>query len=920
MAGSFWSNFGMRFNPNASSGLDELLEKGEGNFTLEEVISHDQVIQECKYMNQQLCEYLSKPHVIRQLVQYVIAAPPASGPGDGDPLAVGGSSDDTGGITNAASMKRRRDKERLAAEADAASKAAASAAAANSSAEAAATPADAADEHAREDSAHSDLSDHRDSRDISSDDDDDSDTDSVKHTPLDDAETRAEAEQKYPYQASELFSCEVVPMLDALFEECEEEEVDNINSTAQLGEVAEEDEGDKSSDSSAAAAATTAAASAAPTTPASLASPTTASAPSSSPAASSSPAFPPVRRLPLLDLLLSFLDQPAPIDPAHASYFRKVMVVLIQRKYTPLVRYMSTHGTLDKLLAHIGLYSAMELLIMIGWDDGLGGNQDVEWLVANDLTGKLIEKLDPVWETVHHQPDVVINASRALVDVVVKCPAATFNPLITRLLDTHCQQRLFTHMFSGSLLSLSNALSIVIVLVQRYANRMDLGEEILDEVVAANIATLQAAAREAPEDDEVHAQLQAAINAASENASALPEPFHSLVPHLPAILRLLSSEQPAEESWSYGRGRAFGETRLKVVELILVLVRCKVSSVETIFRSERLLDQLLGAFVAYPWNNMLHGLVESIIRTVLEFLTDTELKPALFIDARLADRVVDAYEANEAVCARGPGFRLGYMGHLLRTAEVVEQYLLNAENDASVAGQDVASVRLTILGSAEAVARWSAFVAGPLTVETERCKVILPVLGGDDDDFAHEQDDVDADSLAANFALQSQSHSHGDTHDYAFDPDDTSSLAYEYGAQAEVEHTDWADFNQHFADAAIGESPGASSPSEEDGAGVRGRSHLAQSAQRQLMEFALHPDEDDDDDDDDADDDTNWADFGNTAAIAAAQTASAAAPPGSPSAAQQTAAAAAVETSLSADATTAPAPDNFDDFEAEFPQ
>ena len=35
---------------------------------------------------------------------------------------------------------------------------------------------------------------------------------------LPDADAEADAEQKYPYQASELFSCEVSTMLDALFE------------------------------------------------------------------------------------------------------------------------------------------------------------------------------------------------------------------------------------------------------------------------------------------------------------------------------------------------------------------------------------------------------------------------------------------------------------------------------------------------------------------------------------------------------------------------------------------------------------------------------------------------------------------------------------------------------------------------------
>jgi hypothetical protein len=413
---------------------------------------------------------------------------------------------------------------------------------------------------------------------------------------------------------------------------------------------------------------------------------------------------------------------------------------------------------------------------MIGWDDGLGGNQDVAWLVANDLTGKLIEKLNPVWETVHHQPDVLINASRALVDVVVKCPASSHNPLITRLLATPCQQLLFTHMFSGSLLSLSNALSIVIVLVQRYANRMDLGEEIMDEVKAAALAA-QAAALDAPDD--------AAFNVVSNDPAAkLPEPFHSLVPHLARILRLLDSEQPNEERWSYGMGRAFGETRLKVVELILVLVRCKVVEVETIFREEQLLAKLLDAFVNYPWNNMLHGLVESIIRTILEFLADTVLKPALFIDARLADRLVDAYEKNEVACAKGKGFRLGYMGHLLRTAEVVEQYLKQSE-------ESDAQARTNILGSPEAVERWNTFVAGPLAAESEACKVVLPGLG-EEDVFADDAgDDTDAlAQLAANmgsgFANSAAANAAKDVEEYNFDPDETNNLAEDYTEQIEV--------------------------------------------------------------------------------------------------------------------------------------
>jgi hypothetical protein len=54
MQGSFWSAFGVRFGSAGSSGLDEILEKE--NFTLQQILEHEDCIQECKYMNAQLIE------------------------------------------------------------------------------------------------------------------------------------------------------------------------------------------------------------------------------------------------------------------------------------------------------------------------------------------------------------------------------------------------------------------------------------------------------------------------------------------------------------------------------------------------------------------------------------------------------------------------------------------------------------------------------------------------------------------------------------------------------------------------------------------------------------------------------------------------------------------------------------------------
>ena len=71
--GSFWSAFGVRFG-GSTSAIDEILEK-EGH-TLEELLDHDDIIQECKYMTSALVEYLSQRDVVEKLIRYVIAKPP----------------------------------------------------------------------------------------------------------------------------------------------------------------------------------------------------------------------------------------------------------------------------------------------------------------------------------------------------------------------------------------------------------------------------------------------------------------------------------------------------------------------------------------------------------------------------------------------------------------------------------------------------------------------------------------------------------------------------------------------------------------------------------------------------------------------------------------------------------------------------
>ena len=377
------------------------------------------------------------------------------------------------------------------------------------------------------------------------------------------------------------------------------------------------------------------------------------------------------------------------------------MVVLIQRKYDSLVKYIQSHGVIDKLVAHIGLYSIMEILIMIGWDDGLGQVNDVEWLYRENLIPKLVAKLTPDYESA---TDVHMNAARALVDVVVKCPPSAQNLLIAHLQSSDVLSVIFTHMFSGSLSSLTNSMSIIIVLVQRYANRrVESGED-----KSAEASTTGAAAGNA----------SPSSAAAIDESAPLEEPFLSLQPHLHKIIALLHQPQP-EVRVQFGRSQPFGETRMKVVELTLVLLRSRLAAVDRQLSELKVLSLMLESFFLYPWNNMLHGLVESIVRTVLDSESDV-LRHSLFVDGELVDRFVAAYERSDKESREKGGYRLGYMGHLLRTAMAIEDVARKSEEQRDALFGDKSD-------------KWTAFVNDQLEKENEKQKVVAPFVGGDED-------------------------------------------------------------------------------------------------------------------------------------------------------------------------------------------
>jgi hypothetical protein len=71
--------------------------------------------------------------------------------------------------------------------------------------------------------------------------------------------------------------------------------------------------------------------------------------------------------------LTGLLERPAPLNPLHASFFVKIISVLLQRDPRRMLNYMKgQNGFVGRLLAHLGTSAVGELLLkLISCDDVL---------------------------------------------------------------------------------------------------------------------------------------------------------------------------------------------------------------------------------------------------------------------------------------------------------------------------------------------------------------------------------------------------------------------------------------------------------------------------------------------------------------------------------------------------------------------
>uniref|UniRef100_F6T903 Protein phosphatase 6 regulatory subunit 1 n=1 Tax=Ornithorhynchus anatinus TaxID=9258 RepID=F6T903_ORNAN len=414
----------------------------------------------------------------------------------------------------------------------------------------------------------------------------------------------------------------------------------------------------------------------------------------------------------LLRQLYGFLQAGGNLNPLLASFFSKVMGVLINRKADQIVSFLQKKDDfVPLLLRHIGTSAIMDLLLrLLTCVEGPRLRQHVfTWLNEEKIVQRLIEMIHPSKDESQHS-----NAAQSLCDIVRLSREQMIHiqdspepdQLLATLEKQETVEQLLSNMFEGEQQSDSVVICGIQVLLTLLEPRRPRGR-------GRQLELTSPVGRDA---------LTSQLLLQSPKKEVLRTTWGMLEPPL-------------------------GAPRLHAV----MLLGSALTAPEPGLREELLdldtLNTLLDLYFHYVYNNFLHSQVELCISNLLssgppgqgdgECDTPTQnthnaVVKHLLQRCRLVQRVLSAWEENDRIQAAG-GRRQGYMGHLTRMANAVVQSM-EAGPNAALLGQLLREL------PTEEQERWETFVSGPLAETNRRNRVDLvsahprPSSSEDEDD------------------------------------------------------------------------------------------------------------------------------------------------------------------------------------------
>ncbi|KAJ8340092.1 hypothetical protein SKAU_G00347250 [Synaphobranchus kaupii] len=406
----------------------------------------------------------------------------------------------------------------------------------------------------------------------------------------------------------------------------------------------------------------------------------------------------------LLMKLYGFLQNEAPLNPLLASFFSKVLSILISRKPDQIVEFLRKRDDfVDLMIKHIGTSAIMDFLLrMLTCTEPQQLRQDVlNWLNEEKIIQRLVEMVQPSQDEVRHS-----NASQSLCEIIRLSRDQLFqmqsslepDPLLATLEKKETVEQLLFNIFDKEK-SESAIVSVIQILLTLFETRRPAFEGHLDADTPG---------MSHPSFSVSQGVLDAVIPRIKH--------FHQLLLEPPTRCVLKST-------WGV-LDPPVGNARLHVVRLVASLLQTNTQTINQELIQLNTLTVILDMYFKYIWNNFLHVQVEICTAMILAIPpsrsespqtgTDRDQEPVwenllvshLFQKCHLIQRILDAWSSNEKEQAEG-GRRRGYMGHLTRIANSVVHNTDKGPNSTLIQ-QLISELQEDVREG------WDSFICGPL--------------------------------------------------------------------------------------------------------------------------------------------------------------------------------------------------------------
>ncbi|KAL4233518.1 Serine/threonine-protein phosphatase 6 regulatory subunit 2 [Mactra antiquata] len=422
--------------------------------------------------------------------------------------------------------------------------------------------------------------------------------------------------------------------------------------------------------------------------------------------------------------LYTFLDTDKVLNPLLASFFSKVMGLLITRKSEMILEFLQAREDfVGTLLRHIGTSAIMDLLLRLLTciESPEVRRAMIEWLNEKQIVQKLVNCIHKDYDD-----DINCNAAQSLCDII----------RLGREQVIQLQERADP----DPLLTTVEMEENVSKLLDNMLNDEDKNESVIVNGLSV-IQTLLEFKKQGPEDSVEQManvdqeQMFLGVNNVLTSICPRLKDFHTILVEPPKQRFCIMPTSAGSLN------PPLGNTRLQTCRLIASLLLTNTNTINIQIAELGTIGVLIDLFFNYIWNNFLHTHVTQCLCTVInnspievDGKKECQLLNQLFTGSNLIQRILDEWEINDNEQNKDRGKRKGFMGHLTRLANEVVT--------AQEKGENVEAIKSLVSELPEEVKeKWNGFVTGTLGETNKRNTVELVQGHG----LASSSEDDDAD-------------------------------------------------------------------------------------------------------------------------------------------------------------------------------